>query len=285
MNISKWLVTGSAVAAAWLPFVAHAQAGTDPLAWPVSGAESAIHVTPTTVVADGAHDATITVYARDRYDKLLADREVRVLLEKDQEPIADGYATTDETGKAQFHIRSIDPGVITVTAWIDRIPVSKNGFISFVNMEPCALASNLVIKLSGYSDEGHAYYYGRDCKRHAFQEHAFESWFGDVSGAIDVGASQMAGMALGSNVSFKPGSLIKFQSGNEVYAVSRGGVLRHLVDEAAAAELFGDDWNRWVVTISDAYYTNYEVGSEIAAVEDYDPWLEESSAPTIGDNY
>lgn len=284
MNISKWLVAGSVVAAAWLPFAASAQT-TDPMAWPVSGMESAIHIAPSTVVADGAHDATITVYARDRYDKLLADREVQVLLLKGEDVIAQGDGTTDETGKAEFNIRSIDAGVIRVIAWIDHIQVSKNGFISFVDAEPCALASNLVVKLAGTQDERYAYYYGRDCKRHAFQDGAFRSWFGDISSAIDVGSPQIASMPLGGNVPFKPGSLIKFQSGNEVYAVSRAGVLRHIADEGAAVELFGEDWNHRITTISDAYYTNYEFGAEIAAAEDYDPDMEVIYTPTIGDNF
>lgn len=272
------------IGAAVLPFGAHAQVDSDMAAFPVSAAESAIHIDPTTVVADGAHDAVITVYVRDRYETLIPGKNVRVTLSKKSGVLAQGDAVTDETGHVEFKIRSVESGLVTVSATVDGIELMSKPTVSFVDPPPCALASNVVIKLSGSSDEGQAYYYGRDCKRHAFQEKAFGSWFGDTSSATDVGAEQLASMPLGYNVSFKPGSLIKFQSGSEIYAVSRGGVLRHVSDEAVAAELYGDNWSDKVTTISDAFYINYEFGDDVTSAEDYDPVGEWLNTPTIGDN-
>jgi len=116
------------------------------------------------------------------------------------------------------------------------------------------------------------YYIGADGKRHAFpNEQVYFSWYTDFSGVQILNADQLSAIALGKNITYKPGvRMVKFTTDPKVYAVGQGGMLRWITSEALAAELYGADWNTKIDDISDAFYTNYQFGLEIASMADYD---------------
>jgi len=127
------------------------------------------------------------------------------------------------------------------------------------------------------------YYYGSDCKRHAFPNlSAYMTWYADFSKVNVISPTEMANMPLGKNVTYRPGvRLVKFQTLPRVYAVAQGGVLRWVKTEDLASKLYGLTWNRFVDDIPDVFYGNYTFGSDISNIGDYQPWNEENNSPTV----
>ena len=78
--------------------------------------------------------------------------------------------------------------------------------------------------------------------------------------------------------------MVKFVTANTVYAVGRGGVLRPIASETAAAAIYGTDWNKKIDDVSDAFYGNYTFGSSVASVASFDRNAEFAGVQTISDN-
>ncbi len=114
------------------------------------------------------------------------------------------------------------------------------------------------------------YYIGADGRRHAFSnDKVYFTWYTSFAGVRVVSASALAEIPLGANVTYKPGvRLVKFQTDPKVYAVA-GRQLRPITSEAVALSLYGSTWNRQIDDISDAFYTDYQFGSEIRSAADY----------------
>ncbi len=111
------------------------------------------------------------------------------------------------------------------------------------------------------------YYYGADGKRYVFpNSQAYFTWYADFSAVKVVSASELAALPLGGNVVYRPGTrLVKITSDPNVYAVEPGGVLRWVQTEAVAQALYGDQWNKRIDDIPDAFFFNYSIGSPLAA--------------------
>ena len=129
------------------------------------------------------------------------------------------------------------------------------------------------------------YYVGKDGKRHAFpNSKVYFSWYVNFDSVTDVTSAVMGSFMLGKNVTYRPGSkMVKFQTLNNVYAVSKGGVLRWITNEATAIGLYGTDWNTKVDDIPDTFYGNYTLGSDIADAQGFNVTAQLSGAPTIDD--
>jgi hypothetical protein len=90
-------------------------------------------------------------------------------------------------------------------------------------------------------------------------------------------------MPIGGNATYRPGvKMVKITTDPKVYAVAKGGVLRHVSSESIAASLYGADWNRSIDDVPDAFFADYRLGEPIAAVSAYDPVAEQLASPTIG---
>ena len=116
------------------------------------------------------------------------------------------------------------------------------------------------------------YYYGADEKRHAFpNSKVYFTWYEDFDDVIVVTQDVISDITLGSNVTYRPGvRMVKFLSWNTVYTVSAGGELRAVPSEEVAIALYGDDWNQQIDDISDAFFSNYSFGDDLADENDYD---------------
>jgi hypothetical protein len=91
---------------------------------------------------------------------------------------------------------------------------------------------------------------------------------------------------LGKNISYRPGTrFVKFTTSPKVYAVEAGGVLRWIVSESLAADLFGREWNRNIDDISEAFYGDYRFGEQIDEVSDYVLNTENSTVTFPSDNF
>jgi hypothetical protein len=127
------------------------------------------------------------------------------------------------------------------------------------------------------------YYVDTDGKRRAFpNDKAYFTWYRDFNAVVIVTPAELSALPLGKNVTYRPGiRLVKFQTLNRVYAVTRNGMLRWVTTEDAARGLYGEDWNKKVDDISDAFYANYSFGTEVNAVTDYNPEVEIGTATAI----
>ena len=120
-----------------------------------------------------------------------------------------------------------------------------------------------LIKMDGLSS---VYYLGSDGKRYVFPNSTtYFSWYPNFSGVITIPASELQSYPLGGNVTMRAGTkLVKITTDPSVYAVEPNGVLRKIQSEAQASALFGSNWNKRVVDVPDAFFTNYTIGSALA---------------------
>ena len=140
---------------------------------------------------------------------------------------------------------------------------------------------------AGADDACKAVYY-RDTvgRRHAFPNaKVYFTWYPDFSQVEEIPAGEMAALPLGKQVTYRPGvRLVKFTTLNDVYAVARGGKLRWIKTEAAAATLYGSDWNKKTDDIPDTFFLDYSFGTDISVAADFAPATETAAASTIDQN-
>jgi hypothetical protein len=129
------------------------------------------------------------------------------------------------------------------------------------NVQAAASAGDL-IKMDGLTS---VYFLGADGKRYVFPNEAtYMSWYNDFSGVVTIPAAELQSYPLGGNVVMRPGTkLVKITTDPTVYAVEPNGNLRSIVSEANAIALYGTDWNKRVVDVPDAFFTNYKIGSAL----------------------
>lgn len=127
------------------------------------------------------------------------------------------------------------------------------------------------------------YYYGADGKRYVFpNEKTYSTWYADFSGVKTVSDAELAAIQIGGNATYKPGvKMVKITTDPKVYAVGKGGDLRWVKTEDAAASLYSADWNKKIDDIPDAFFTNYSIGAEIATASDFNVDNEKNSATSI----
>ena len=120
------------------------------------------------------------------------------------------------------------------------------------------------------------YYVGSDEKRHAFpNSDVFFTWYANFDDVLTVEPSAMSNYLIGKNVTYRAGvKMVKFMTSPKVYAVARNATLRGIATEELARAYYGEDWNKKIADISDAFYTNYVFGADINELGDYNPEAE-----------
>jgi hypothetical protein len=113
------------------------------------------------------------------------------------------------------------------------------------------------------------YYCGRDGKRYVFpHKSVYDSWYEDFSTVQTITDAELAHIPIGGNVTYRPGSvMVKIQSDPKVYAIDEKGTLRWVTTAEIAAALYGANWGKRVVDVSDTLFINYSVGEPITTVE------------------
>lgn len=182
------------------------------------------------------------------------------------------------------------PGIMRRCVWItftvifalSLVGVARFPWALAADIEGSGIAAGSLIKGALPA----VYYYSADGKRYVFpNEKTYRTWYRDFTGVRIVDGAKLAGVPIGGNVTYRPGMrLVKVVSDPKVYAVARGGALRHIVTEAIAADLYGARWAQAVEDIPDAFFTNYTVGEPIPTAAAYKPNAELASAPTIDDD-
>jgi len=141
--------------------------------------------------------------------------------------------------------------------------IAMSGIVIAPSANAAASAGDL-IKMAGNSS---VYYLGADGKRYVFPNSTtYATWYADFSGVVTIPSAELQSYPLGGNVTVRPGTkLVKITTDPSVYAVEPNGVLRKIQSEAQAAALYGTNWNKRVVDVPDAFFTNYTIGSVLAS--------------------
>lgn len=131
-----------------------------------------------------------------------------------------------------------------------------------------AASAGDLIKQSGLPT---VYYLGADSKRYVFpNEQTYFSWYSDFSGVVTIPQSELESYSLKANVTMRPGTkLVKITTNPKVYAVTSGGTLVAIPDEATAATLYGANWNKRIVDVPDAFFTNYNISTATVSATAY----------------
>src|SRR3989344_1919355 len=155
-----------------------------------------------------------------------------------------------------------------------------------------AASSGDLIKLqcaagAGVNDSCRAVYYlGGDGKRYVFpNEKTYMTWYSNFSGVMIVSSTEMRSYAIGGNVTYRPGTkMVKITTDPKVYAVAGNGTLRWVMTAAVAEALYGSGWASMVEAVSDAFFVNYTVGSDVTAAGDFDKAAEMADSTTINED-
>ncbi|MFH1078522.1 MAG: hypothetical protein V1745_04580, partial [Patescibacteria group bacterium] len=79
-----------------------------------------------------------------------------------------------------------------------------------------------------------------------------------------VQVDQLAKYRLISNVTMKPGSLIKIESDPKVYLVAdASGTIRWIKNESIAKDLYGEGWAGFVQDVPVTFFTDYYLGAPL----------------------
>ncbi|MFA5128353.1 MAG: invasin domain 3-containing protein [Patescibacteria group bacterium] len=237
----------------------------------VSASNSTIVASPTSVVANGTSKSTVTVTVKDTSNNLLSGKTVTLASSRGtSDTVTTVTGTTGANGVATFEVKSGTAGTSTYTATAAGVILSQTVSVVFsapgetppVGETPVSLSVGDLIKSSLSSS---VYYYGSDGKRHVFpNEKTYKSWYVDFTGIKIIPASQLQGLALGNNVTIRPGTvLVKIQTDPKVYAVEPGGLLRWVPTEARATTLYGSAWATKIVDVPVVFWGDYTFGSDI----------------------
>ena len=128
------------------------------------------------------------------------------------------------------------------------------------------------------------YYVGADSKLYVFpNEKVYYSWHEDFSAVKIISSADLAKFGWGGLVTYRPGiKLVKFSISPAVYSVAQGGVLRKLKDENMAKELYGDNWNKQIDDVNEAFIFSYTFGEDIVNIDSYSKGAETTLNPNIG---
>lgn len=143
------------------------------------------------------------------------------------------------------------------------------------------LHSAMLIKGSGPM----VYYYGADRRRHVFPTTSvLASWFGtpdrDVplrrqaqvcAQVIQISDAELAAVALGDNVTLRPGTVFTgITTHPRPFVVARGRILRQVMVDPGLIRLFPDDLvGDREAYLPDAFFVNYLAGTNVERPSDY----------------
>lgn len=148
--------------------------------------------------------------------------------------------------------------VVAVVLW------AMSGVFMSLTLNAQAATAGDLIKMSGLSS---VYYYASDGKRYVFpNEKTYMTWYADFSTVKTISQTELESIPIGGNVKYRAGTRLgKITTSPYVYAITPGGMLHHVPDEATAKKLYGDNWNKMVDDIPDAFFTNYTVSTPLTA--------------------
>lgn len=99
-------------------------------------------------------------------------------------------------------------------------------------------------------------------------EQTYKTWWPNFENVSYVEGAFIATKELEDNVTVRPGTyLVKQPTSPKVYAVEPNGILRWIPDEATAKELYGVNWNKIIIDLSDELFADYTIGENLTATK------------------
>lgn len=113
------------------------------------------------------------------------------------------------------------------------------------------------------------YIIGCDGSLHIFpNEQTYLTWWSNFENLVFIDPSFLTTHNIGNRVTIRPGTyLIKKTSETKVYAVEPNGVIRWIPDEATALSLYGENWTKIIIDVSDDFFADYTLGEDLTALE------------------
>jgi photosystem II stability/assembly factor-like uncharacterized protein len=258
-----------------------------------SASYSYITATPASAQANNSDSVTLTVDVRNGLNQALISKTVKLITSRTAyDTITIISSKTNSKGQATFSIRSKKAGLSGVYAVADNMTIADKA-INFIGVgetsDPgalikldCPAGSSLAVNHPCKA----VYFIGADGKRHAFpNSKVYFSWYTDFGGVKTVQPETMSSFMLGKTVTYRPGiKMVKFQTVNTVYVVSKGGLLRAIPDEATAVSMYGSTWNKQIDDISDAFFSHYTFGNAVSASAKFNKTAEKNNVITLLQN-
>lgn len=131
------------------------------------------------------------------------------------------------------------------------------------------------------------YYVTAEGNRLAFPNEAtYFTWYKNFDAVNNISDAEVAALPLTGLVTMRPGvAPVKIQSDPKIYAVAHGGTLRELVSNDISSMIYGNDWQKKVVTVPEAFFTSYKTGAKVSGSGQYWWKQEVDNAPTIASDY
>lgn len=258
----------------------------------VNVAASSISTSKKTVRADGIDNAQINLTLKNNFYGSLEGATVGLRSSRgNQDEIITLNGTTNSIGGASFLVRSLRNGTSTYTAIVNGTDFSKTVDVFFSQGLALQLPVGALIKIPDDSDvktlsDTAVYYYASNGKRYVFpNEKVYFTWYPDFSQIRIIPLDQMALIPIGGNITYRPASkLVKFQTDPKVYLPTKGGILRWAKTENIVQTWFGNEWNKNVDDISEAFYVNYTFGTPIEGPYDVSLDVIKDTARTVNEN-
>lgn len=254
-----------------------------------SGGGASVYPTNTSIRIDNnddetdSTDVTLTLAATDAHWMLISedpnygDTDWELFETSKTFTLSDGYGTKTVYVKYKTIDNNQSPAVSDsielVEPTVDPVPdPDPTPDPDPSDLFPGGLNINELIK---GPDTSAVYFLANDGKRHAFpNEDVYFSWFESFSSVQEVSNSTLASIALGKNVTMRPGTwLVKIQSLANVYAVEPGGIIRWIDSEGIATQLYGTGWNEMIRDVYDAFWPDYNPNGSISTPEHPDGTL------------
>jgi len=122
------------------------------------------------------------------------------------------------------------------------------------------------------SEKNDIYYYAANGKRYVFPDDAtYKSWFPTIlpNDIMLYSLDKLYETPLGGNVTLRPGSLMQTPTDPNVYLVIKNGQINAVSDPKLLTKLYGENWQKLIITIPNFYFTNYKVIKPINSLADF----------------
>ena len=217
--------------------------------------------------ADGIDYIDVKVTLKNGYDEPIARKGVFLNEQRTEGPVVVKAKYTDSVGYTVFRVRDTKARIVAFTISTDSGEIVTRDFLlQFLAVEqPIDYNTGRWVKLD---EQKAVYFLDSDNVRHAYPTQAVwvSYWGEDFSAVETITTAEMAGYALGRNVPFNVGTLIKIPSVSKVYYVSYNGVIAWITDADVAKSLLGANWIKSVRDLPESFFLDYVVGSDISEI-------------------
>ncbi|HEX9664761.1 MAG TPA: hypothetical protein VGA49_02960, partial [Patescibacteria group bacterium] len=110
-----------------------------------------------------------------------------------------------------------------------------------------------------------AVYYYDGTNRWVFtNDKNYWTWYKDFLSVKEITDLELGDIPIGGNVVYQAGRrMVKITTDPKTYLVGENGMLHHVTSEQLAMDMFGASWNQAIDDVSDAFFTNYQIGAAI----------------------